>query len=84
MKSSTPKRTGLPKQQCVGQAFYLCTLLGAHIHWCDLLDVRYAPIATKRCIAAKCLDVPQAEVTGYQAYRSWFRSCRGRKNVSVR
>jgi ketosteroid isomerase-like protein len=27
-------------------------------HWCGLLDVRYAPIATKFCIAAKCRDVP--------------------------
>ena len=27
-----------------------------------LLDVRYAPIATKFCIAAKCRDVPKPEM----------------------
>jgi hypothetical protein len=30
--------------------------------WCGLLDVRYAPIATKFSIAAKCRDVPIGDI----------------------
>jgi hypothetical protein len=31
------------------------------LDWCGLLDVRYAPIVTKFCIAAKCRDVPRGD-----------------------
>ena len=31
-------------------------------HWCGLLGVRYAPIATKFCIAPKCRNGPQPDV----------------------
>jgi len=49
-----------------GRAFYGCTLLGAN-HWFGLLDVRYAPIATKFCVAAKSRDGPIAEVVPFAA-----------------
>jgi hypothetical protein len=39
---------------------------------CGLLDVRYAPIATKFCIAAKRRDAPEAD------------SCTAANNISIR
>ena len=45
-------------------------VLPLRTRWCGLLDVRYALIATKFCIAAKCRDVPEAEARSHSIIKS--------------
>ena len=45
------------------------TLLGAWARLVGLLDVRYAPIATKFWSAAECRDVPGGDIVAHSAKR---------------